>query len=72
MSRAVAIGAATELAGYALAGVDVIDAAQPDLVRRAWRELEGDVGLVLVTAEARLALPERLDRRDVLWVVLPA
>ena len=72
MSRVVAIGEATELAGYALAGVDVIDAADPDLVRRAWERVDDDVGLVLVTAEARRALSRRIDRQDVLWVVLPA
>lgn len=71
MSRIVAIGQGTELAGYALAGVEVVEAADSDLVRTAWEELEDDVGLVLLTAEARRALPDPIDRRDVLWTVLP-
>ena len=71
MSRVVAIGGVLELAGYALAGVDVIAATDPAPVRRAWAELEDDVQLVLLTAEARRALPDRLDRGGVLWAVLP-
>ncbi len=71
MSRIVAIGRATELASYALAGVEVVEAGGPDLVWRAWEQIGSDVGLVLLTAEARRALPERIDRRGVLWTVLP-
>ena len=71
MSRIVGIGRGTRLAGYALAGVEVVDAADPDLVRRAWEQVESDVGLVLLTAEARHALPDQIDRQDLLWTVLP-
>jgi vacuolar-type H+-ATPase subunit F/Vma7 len=72
MSRIVAIGQATTLAGYALAGVEVIEATDPDLVRHAWQRIDSDIGLVLLTADARQALPDPIGRKDVLWVVLPA
>ena len=72
MSRVVAIGSELELAGYALAGVDVVAAMDAEAVRRAWGELENDVRLVLLTTAARRELPDRLDRADVLWAVLPA
>ncbi len=72
MTRIVAIGRVHELAGYALAGVDVIDASDPDGVQHAWASLTDDVSLVLVTAEARAALPERLGAGDPLWAVIPA
>jgi vacuolar-type H+-ATPase subunit F/Vma7 len=72
VSRIVAIGQATALAGYALAGVDVVEANDRDDVRRAWEQLGREVGLVLLTADARAALPDPIGRRDVLWVVLPA
>lgn len=71
MSRVVAIGAAVELLGYGLIGVDVVDARGSQEVRACWAGLGNDVGLVLLTQEARRALPERLDQRDHLWVVLP-
>jgi vacuolar-type H+-ATPase subunit F/Vma7 len=71
MSRVVAIGSAVELAGYALVGVDVVDAPAPELVRRAWAEALGGAALVLLTAEARAALPDHLER-GVPWTVVPA
>lgn len=71
MSRVVAIGSAAALAGYALVGVDVVDAPAPELVRRAWAGALGEAALVLLTAEARAALPEHLER-SALWTVVPA
>ena len=71
MSSIVAIGDRTKLAGYALAGVDVEHATDPDQVRAAWREVGGDVELVLLTVEARDAVADPLGRRDVLVTVLP-
>lgn len=71
MSRVVAIGAAVELLGYGLIGVDVVDAPGSQEVQDCWAGLGNDVGLVLLTQDARRALPERLDQRDHLWVVLP-
>lgn len=70
MSRVVAIGDAAELAGYALVGVDVVDARAPELVRRAWADALGEASLVLLTAEAREALPDRLGP-SVPWTVVP-
>jgi vacuolar-type H+-ATPase subunit F/Vma7 len=72
VSRVVAIGGELELAGYALAGVEVVVADDADTVRRAWSALGGDVGLVLLTAHARRSLPEALHGGDVLWVELPS
>ena len=69
--RVVAIGSELELAGYSLAGVEVIAAPVPEQVRRAWAELGDDVQLVLLTSEARRALPDGLDGSGVLWAVLP-
>lgn len=72
MSRVVGIGRAPDLAGYALAGTEIVEAVDPEHVRRAWDGLADDVALVLLTPEARSALPERLPVTAPLWVVLPA
>jgi vacuolar-type H+-ATPase subunit F/Vma7 len=71
MSRVLAIGNAVELAGYALVGVEVVDAPEPALVRRAWADAAGAASLVLLTTEARAALPDRLETGDFLWTVVP-
>ena len=71
MSRIVAVGRWTELAGYPLAGVEVLDARTPEAVRRAWDSLPDDVALVLLTAEARRSLPDPLLPRCRLWAVIP-
>ena len=72
MSRIVAIGEEALLAGYALAGVELIAADGPDRAREAWDQLGDDVGLVLLAPAARRALSEMLHRPGLLWVVLPA
>jgi vacuolar-type H+-ATPase subunit F/Vma7 len=71
MSRVAALGRWTELAGYPLAGVEVIDVRDPEAVRRAWEGLPDDVAVVLLTAEARRALPDPILPRARLWAVLP-
>jgi hypothetical protein len=71
MSTIAALGSWTELAGYALAGIDVVDAPTVDDVRAAWDGLPDDVAVVLLTAEARRALPDRLLPAERLWAVLP-
>jgi vacuolar-type H+-ATPase subunit F/Vma7 len=71
VSRIAALGRWTELAGYALAGVEVVDVRDPEAVRSAWDDLTHDVAFVLLTAEARRALPDPLLPRDRLWTVLP-
>lgn len=72
MSRVAALGPWTELAGYSLAGVEVVDASDPEAVRRAWDGLADDVSVVLLTREARRALPDPLLPVDRLWAVIPA
>jgi vacuolar-type H+-ATPase subunit F/Vma7 len=71
MSRVAALGRWTELAGYALVGVEVVDARDPVAVRRAWDGLDDDVALVLLTAEARASLPDPPLPTDRLWAVIP-
>ena len=72
MTSIIAIGDRTKLVGYALAGADVKDATNPDEVREAWLGIADDVELVLLTSDARQALPDPLGRQDVLVTVLPA
>lgn len=72
MSRIAALGRWAELAGYELVGIEVVDAAEPRSVRAAWDGLPGDVAVVLLTAEARRALPDPLLPSRRLWVVIPA
>lgn len=71
MSKVVAIGDTVQLLGWALAGVELLDAETADDVRERWSALTSGVGLVVLTADARAALPARLDSGP-LWVVLPA
>ena len=71
MSRIAALGRWTELAGYALAGVEVVDVRDPEAVRCAWDGLAADVAVVLLTTEARRSLPDPLVPADRLWAVLP-
>jgi len=72
VSSIVAIGDRLKLAGYALAGVAIEHATDPDQVREAWLGIGSDVELVLLTFEARQAIPDSLGRQDVLVSVLPA
>lgn len=71
MSRIAALGRWTELAGYGLVGVEVVDVCDPEAVRRAWDGLPADVAVVLLTAEARRSLPDPILPRERLWAVLP-
>jgi len=71
MSRVAALGRWAQLAGYALAGVEVVDVRDPEAVRLAWDGLSDDVVIVLLTAEARRALPDLLLPRQRLWAVIP-
>ena len=74
MSQIAAIGEFARIGGFALAGVQIAVADHPDAVRTAWRELPGDVGLVILTPAARVALEaEGLGQADPrLWAVMPA
>lgn len=66
-----AIGEASLLMGYALAGVEVIDARDAEAARGAWAELPAGVALVILTSGARAALGSRLEEDQVLWVEVP-
>ncbi len=71
MSRVAAIGEETRVAGYAMAGVQVLAADDADSARAAWETLSGEVGCVFLTPSARAALAGRLaERSDVIWVVM--
>ena len=71
MSKVVALGSWADLAADALAGVEVVEAVDPEAVRRAWEEMGADVGVVILTAEARRALPDPLLPAGRLRAVLP-
>lgn len=72
MSRAAAIGEDVRLAGYALAGVEVLAAEDRPAAVRAWEELPDDVGLLLLTPLTDEALAERfVERPELLRARLP-
>lgn len=70
--RVVAIGEPDRLAGYALAGVEVLPARSAAAATAAWRALPAEVGLVLLTPRAAEALVESRDGPSApLTVVMP-
>ncbi len=72
MSTVVAIGETHDLEGFALVGVTVQAAGTPESVLRAWRDLDPDAGLVILSAAAADTLGSRLtDRPGTLTVVMP-
>lgn len=71
MSAIAAIGDRLLLEGYALAGAEVVDARDAAAVRRAWADLPGDTGLVLLSPAAHAVLADELVQRPLLWVVVP-
>ena len=72
MSTVVALGRDHRLVGFVLAGVRVVDAATEAEIERAWDDLDDEVGLVILSADAAEALrPNLADRPDVLTVELP-
>lgn len=56
MGSVVAIGADNEIAGFALAGVEVHPVGDDDAARLVWEALPGDVSLVILTATVARAL----------------
>ena len=73
MSTIVALGDGRTTAVLALAGVRCIAASSDDDVVTAWRSLDPDVGLAILTAAARRSLDDELATRpDVLTVVVPS
>ena len=72
MSCAAIIGEELRVQGYALAGAVVRAADEQAGALRAWRELPGDVAVVVLTAKAAAWLADELSRRpDLLPVVMP-
>jgi vacuolar-type H+-ATPase subunit F/Vma7 len=72
MSRAAVIGEELRVQGYALAGAVVCAVGDQAGALRAWRELPGDVAVVVLTARAAAWLTDELPRRpDLLPVVMP-
>jgi vacuolar-type H+-ATPase subunit F/Vma7 len=72
VSRALAIGSETRLAGYALAGVEVVAAEDDGAVVRALEQIEGDVVLVILGEEPGAAARAALKRHaGTVWCTLP-
>ena len=73
MSAIAAIGEAQRVSGFALAGVQIAPADDPEAVRAAWQALSADAGLVILTRAAHRALAAEGfgDRDGRLWVVMP-
>jgi vacuolar-type H+-ATPase subunit F/Vma7 len=73
VSRVVAIGRDSRLAGYALAGAVLIAADGPAAVTEALEQLAADVALVILEADPGGAALAELERRPgVVWCSLPA
>lgn len=72
MSTVVALGRDHRLVGFVLAGVRVLEAETTAEITRAWDDLDDDVGLVILSADAAaLVRPSLVDRPGVLTVELP-
>ena len=72
MARAAVIGEPLRIYGYGLGGALLFPASDQAAVMRAWRDLPGDVAVVLLTGQAAGWLEGELARRpDVLPVVMP-
>lgn len=72
MSRVAAIGADVWLAGYALAGVEVLAADDAAAAIAAWERLPDDTACLILTAGARAAIGPRLAQRPrLVWAVVP-
>lgn len=73
MGRVVAIGEEARIMGFALAGVLICPAADADTVRAAWRDLQPDDALVILTPAAAEALgADAIRNRPPLTAVMPA
>ncbi|MFF0341310.1 hypothetical protein [Kribbella sp. NPDC004875] len=73
MTQIAVLGEPVRTAGYGLVGVRLLPATTAAEVRRWWRELPTEIGIVLLTPAAAGALdPQALDSAAVLTVVLPA
>ena len=72
MTRIVVIGEEARVAGFALAGAEVVGAADAAGVRAAWSALGDDVGVVVLTPAAHRALDGAARPPYRLEVVMPA
>jgi vacuolar-type H+-ATPase subunit F/Vma7 len=70
-ARIAAIGAARLVRGYGLAGVAVAVAEDDEAARDAWRALEPEITLVVVTASAAKAIAAAGGPGNRLLAVLP-
>lgn len=61
MGRLVAMGERARVAGFALAGAEVVPVEGPVAVLAAWADLATDVDVVILTPAAAAILGERLD-----------
>jgi len=72
MTTIAVLGEPVRTAGYGTVGIRLLEATTADEVRRCWRELADDVGVVLLTpAAAEVIGPESLESSTVLTVILP-
>ncbi|WP_228000285.1 hypothetical protein [Nocardia australiensis] len=71
MAAVAVIGEPALVQGYTLAGAVVFAAADVEAVRDAWRALEPDTTLVILTPAAAAALAARLPADEPLTVVMP-
>ena len=72
MSRIGALGEASMVEGFALAGAVVFPADEPSSVDAAWTTLPSDIEVLILTRRAADHLAARIDvRRQLLTVVMP-
>ncbi len=73
MARVVAIGDELRMSGFALAGADVIAAADPAAIERAIDGLSDDAALIILGRAPDTAVRAALDRRPgSIWCSLPS
>jgi len=69
--RVAVLGEWALVRGFALAGVATLAAEDPESVRAAWRDLDGDVAVVILTPAAADALGDSRGTEP-LTVVMPS
>jgi vacuolar-type H+-ATPase subunit F/Vma7 len=72
MNRVVVLGEPGRTGGFRLTGATVIEATGPVEVDRAWRTLQMDTTLLILTPMAEAVVSVRLpERARLTWVVMP-
>jgi len=69
--RIAVLGEQTAVEGFALAGVLMCAADNPDEILAAWRSLPADLALVILTPAAACSVPDRRPGSLPLTVVMP-